>query len=130
MTKRSEADNKAASEALQKQVVEWAVTAKAERKQVAKDMALSYDDESLEGQAVGEQIEQQYQVLGDFLKSCDAMSKAIGAMRLNQNIGNVVSAEDATVTAGMPKDVVDKVAMQRIGNIESGKKAKVQVGIW
>ena len=64
------------------------------------------------------------------LVNSKSASLQIRAIQLNQRIGNVVTAESATVTVGMPQFVADKVREQVIGDVKTGRESKVEVGIF
>jgi hypothetical protein len=127
---RSANDKAVELDKLNQKVAAWKAITEQERTRVSIRLAALADSSDEDSELMTEELEEEDTVLNQFMSRCDKTATQLRAIKLNQTIKNIRTAEEAEVSVGMPSAVVDKVAKQSICDVETQKKAKAQIGIW
>jgi len=130
VSNRSPEQQAASINQLKEAMVSWAVEADARRNDVPPRLVAIAESDEDEAEYVQQELKAGDTALEKFIQRCKATTAHLQAVKLEQQIGDIHTGEEAYAQVGMPKESVEKVSRQHIGSVTTEKKGKSQIAIW
>jgi len=130
VSNRSPEQQAASMNQLKEAMVSWAVEADARRNDVPPRLVAIAESDEDEAEYVQKELKAGDTALEEFLQRCKTTASHLQAVKLDQQIGDIHTGEEAYAQVGMPKESVEKVSRHHVGDVTTEKKGRSQIGIW
>jgi len=130
VSNRSPEQQAASMNQFKEALVLWAVEADARRNDVPPRLVAIAESDEDEAEYVQKELKAGDTALEEFIQRCKATTAHLQAVKLDQQIGNIQTGEEAYAQVGMPLEAVEKVSRHHVGNVTTGKKGTSQIGIY